>query len=402
MKNNITVVGTGYVGLSVATLLSKNNKVITLDIAKDRVDKVNHREIIFEDNEIERYFKNETLDLTATLDEEFAYKGADFIIIATPTNYDENTKKFDTKSVESVIQNAIKYNRKALIIIKSTIPVNFTDKIKKKVKYNNIIFSPEFLREGKSLWDCLYPSRIIVGADTKNPYQVKQSELFANLLKSSSKKENVDILIMDNTEAEAVKLFANNYLAMRIAFFNEIDMFAEINGISVKNIIDGVCLDPRIGTHYNNPSFGYGGYCLPKDTKQLLANYQDAGIPCPIINAVIESNIARKKFIADQIIKRTNQTGGKTVGAYRLVMKSGSDNFRSSAIQDVINYIKEKNINVIIYEPNYKGDIFNGCKVEPNLDTFKRKSDVIFTNRSTHELDDVKNKVYSRDIYCVD
>jgi len=398
---NITVVGTGYVGLSLAVLLAQTNKVIALDIVKERVDKVNARQPIFEDKEITQFFKEKKLNLTGTLDEKVAYENADFIVIATPTDYDENTKKFDTRSIENVIGKIIQYNPHALVVIKSTIPIGYTEGIKTKFVHPNIVFSPEFLREGKSLWDSLYPSRIIMGADLNNKKQVEQSRAFADLLKNNSLKKDTEILVMNNTEAEAVKLFANNYLAMRIAFFNEIDMFAESHNLETKNVIDGVCLDSRIGGHYNNPSFGYGGYCLPKDTKQLLANYLNANVPCSIISAVVESNIARKKFVAKQIVKKAKATGGKKpiVGAYRLTMKTGSDNFRYSAIQDVIKFIKQEGVEVIIYEPVHKQNEFEGCRVEHDLKKFKEQASVIFANRFSDELLDVKQKVYTRGVF---
>jgi len=404
-KKNITVVGTGYVGLSLAVLLAQNHCVTSLDIVKDRIDKVNKRELIFEDREIEQFFREEKLDLTGTLDDKVAYENAEFIVIATPTNYDEDTKKFDTKSIESVIGKIIKCNPKALIIIKSTIPIGYTETIKRKFKHDNIVFSPEFLRESKSLYDCLYPSRIIMGADMKNEEQVKQCKVFGELLKDNSKNQDVEILVMRNTEAESVKLFANNYLAMRVAFVNEVDMFAEAHDLDTKDIIKGVCLDPRIGSHYNNPSFGYGGYCFPKDTKQLLANFQSAGVPGPIINAVVESNLARKKFVAKQVIKKTKimDDEKRVVGVYRLIMKSGSDNFRFSAIQDVIRFIKEvNNVEIIIYEPTYKEDEFQGYKVEHDFDKFKEKANIIIANRLSGNLADVVHKVYTRDLFNSD
>jgi len=395
-KKKITVVGTGYVGLSLAVLLSQTNEVIALDIVAERIDKVNKRIPLYADKDIEQFFKEKDLNLSGTLDAKAAYQSADYVIVATPTNYNEDTKKFDTQSIEEVIEDVLKFNRSALIVIKSTVPVGYTTKIKKRFGYKNIIFSPEFSRESKSLWDNLYPSRIIVGCDLDDKVQVDKSSAFADILKKSSLvSDDVEVLIMNPTEAEAVKLFANNYLAMRIAFFNEVDMFAETHDLSAKNIIDGICLDQRIGAHYNNPSFGYGGYCLPKDTKQLLANYRAAGIPCSIISAIIESNAKRKKFVADKIVKRAKGV----VGAYRLTMKTGSDNFRSSAIHDVISHIKKSGVKVIIYEPAYEGTEYDNCTVETDLEKFKKTADVIFANRCGDELSDVAHKIYTRKIF---
>ena len=385
----IAVAGTGYVGLSLATLLSQNYEVVALDIIPEKVEKINNRISPIQDEYIEKYFKEKNLNLRATLDYEEAFKDAKFIIISTPTNYDEKTNYFDTSSVEDIIEKVISMNLDTTMIVKSTIPVGFIESMKKKYNIDNIMFSPEFLREGKALYDNLYPSRIIVGEKSN------RAEEFANLLKEAALKDDVVIKYMNSTEAEAVKLFANTYLALRVAYFNELDTYAEVKGLNTKDIIDGVCLDPRIGDHYNNPSFGYGGYCLPKDTKQLLANYKD--VPQNMIEAIVKSNDTRKRHIADMILERNP----KVVGIYRLTMKSGSDNFRASAIQSVIKYLRAENVKVIIYEPTLN-DTFEGLEVINNLSDFKKLSDVIVVNRYNDELNDVQEKIYTRDLYCRD
>ena len=388
----ITVAGTGYVGLSLATLLSQNNEVVALDIIQDKVDKINKRISPIQDEYIEKYFKEKKLNLKATIDWKEALKGADFVIISTPTNYDSEKNFFDTSSVEDIIEKVIEVDKdkKTQMVIKSTIPVGYVERIKEYYNIDNIFFSPEFLREGKALYDNLYPSRIIVGDKG-----VKGKE-FAKLLQESALKEDISTLFMNSTEAEAVKLFANTYLALRVAYFNELDTYAEVKGLNSKDIIEGVGLDPRIGTHYNNPSFGYGGYCLPKDTKQLLANYKD--VPQNLIEAIVKSNETRKDFIAHDVLTKKP----KTIGIYRLTMKSGSDNFRSSAIQDIIKIFKAENQDVIIYEPTLEKAEFNGCKVVNDLQEFKEKSSIIMANRINKELEDVKNKVYSRDLFARD
>lgn len=387
----IAVAGTGYVGLSLATLLSQKNEVYALDVIPEKVEKINKRISPIQDEYIEKYFKEKDLNLKATLDYKEAFTGARFVIISTPTNYDEKTHFFDTSSVEDIIQKVKGMNDPNMVmVVKSTIPVGFINNMKEKYNIDNIFFSPEFLREGKALYDNLFPSRIIVGEKSK------RAEEFAHLLSDGAIKEDITIKYMNSTEAEAVKLFANTYLALRVSYFNELDTYAELKGLNTKDIIDGVCLDPRIGTYYNNPSFGYGGYCLPKDTKQLLANYKD--VPQTMIRAIVESNDIRKKHIADMILAKKP----KTVGIYRLTMKAGSDNFRASAIQSVINLIKEKDVEVIIYEPTLKADEFEGLKVEHSLDNFKNNSDVIIANRYDEELADEIDKVYTRDIYTRD
>ena len=387
----IAVAGTGYVGLSLATLLSQKNEVVALDIIPEKVDNINNRISPIQDEYIEKYFKEKELNLKATLDYKEAFKGARFVIISTPTNYNEETHFFDTSSVEDVIKKVISMKDPNMImVVKSTIPVGFIKEVKEKYKIDNIFFSPEFLREGQALYDNLYPSRIIVGEKSK------RAEEFAYLLSSCAIKENIDIKYMDSTEAEAVKLFANTYLALRVSYFNELDTYAELKGLNTKDIIEGVCADPRIGNHYNNPSFGYGGYCLPKDTKQLLANYKD--VPQDMIEAIVKSNVTRKNHIANMVLKRKP----KVVGIYRLTMKSGSDNFRASAIQGVMSIIKSKGVDVVIYEPTIKTDSFEGYKVVQDLDEFKNTSDVIIANRYNEELADEEDKLYTRDIFARD
>ena len=386
----IAVAGTGYVGLSLATLLSQNNEVIALDVIPEKVEKINNRISPIKDKEIEEFFRTKELNLKATLDYKEAFEGAKFIIISTPTNYDDEKNHFDTSSVEDIIQKVIGMNINTTMVIKSTIPVGFIKAMKQKYNIDNIMFSPEFLREGKALYDNLYPSRIIVGEKSE------RAQEFANLLKSASLKDDVEVKFMDSTEAEAVKLFANTYLALRVAYFNELDTYAEIKGLNTKDIIEGVCLDPRIGSHYNNPSFGYGGYCLPKDTKQLLANYDN--VPQNLIRAIVRSNRTRKKHITEMIMRKNPET----VGVYRLTMKSGSDNFRASAIQEIIDRLKLEGVDVIIYEPTLKAKQFNDCKVINNFEEFSKKSDVILANRVEEELKVVKDKVYTRDLYSRD
>ena len=387
----IAVAGTGYVGLSLATLLSQKNEVIALDVIPEKVEKINNRISPIQDEYIEKYFKEKELNLKATLDYKEAFEGAEFVIISTPTNYDEEKNFFDTSSVEDIIEKVLSMNDKNItMVVKSTIPVGYIEKIREEYVTDKIFFSPEFLREGKALYDNLYPSRIIVGD------KGEKGKEFASLLKEASLKTDVETLFMNSTEAEAVKLFANTYLALRVAYFNELDTYAEIKGLNTKDIIQGVGLDPRIGTHYNNPSFGYGGYCLPKDTKQLLANYSD--VPQNLIEAIVNSNKTRKEFITDEIL----QMKPEIVGIYRLTMKSGSDNFRSSAIQDIIKSLKAENQKVIIYEPTLNKDEFNGCKVVDNLEEFKNISSVIMANRLEENLIDVKEKVYTRDLFARD
>ena len=387
----IAVAGTGYVGLSLATLLSQNNEVVALDVIPEKVEMINNRISPIQDEYIEKYFKEKKLNLKATLDYKEAFEGARFVIISTPTNYDEEKNFFDTSSVEDIIQKVISMNDDNIVmVVKSTIPVGFINKMKEKYNIDNIMFSPEFLREGKALYDNLYPSRIIVGEKSD------RAKEFAGLLKSACLKDDVVVKYMNSTEAEAVKLFANTYLALRVAYFNELDTYAELKGLNTKDIIDGVCLDPRIGNHYNNPSFGYGGYCLPKDSKQLKANYKD--VPENLISAIVESNKTRKDHIADEIIKKNP----KIVGIYRLTMKSGSDNFRASAIQGVMKRIKAKGIEVVVYEPTLKEDNFFNSRVIKDLDEFKNISDVILVNRNDNILDNVKDKIYTRDLFSRD
>ena len=397
----ITVTGTGYVGLSNAVILAQNNKVFAVDIIPEKIELINDRKSPIADSELEDYLANKTLDLTATLDYETAYSQSDFVVISTPTNYDEEQNYFDTSSVQSVIEQVLKINSKAVMVIKSTVPVGFTVEMQKKYCTKNIIFSPEFLREGRALYDNLHPSRIIVGTVSQDDGIISAAHQFAELLQQGAIKQNIPTLFLNSTEAEAVKLFANTYLALRVSYFNELDTYAELNGLNSRQIIEGVCLDPRIGSHYNNPSFGYGGYCLPKDTKQLLANYKD--VPQNIIEAIVKANRTRKNVVADRILEKGGYPEKKvTVGIYRLIMKAGSDNFRQSAIQGVMKRLNDKGAEIIVYEPTLKIEKFDGYSVINDFEEFVKFSDVIAANRFTEQLECCREKVYTNDIYMRD